>query len=107
MFKLIAAAALAAASLLSAPAATADSLDDFLTDMEQSGFRVSSDNEAEMLAVGLSICVDLLGGYSVDEEIASAIEMGLTPAAASDLVGLSVGHLCPSVMPSRVGRGLR
>jgi len=99
MIKIIA-AALAAVSVAISPVASADSLEDFIIDIERSGFRVSADNEAEMLAVGLSICVDLLSGVSVEEEIESAVDMGLTREAAADLVGLSVGHLCPIALPS-------
>ena len=84
-----------------APIADADSVDQYLTEIN-STVEVG-EYEAEVLAIGLSICVDLLTGSTVRDEFNELIVSGASPDEAQVFVDSAISWLCPT----SVGRTLR
>lgn len=98
MKKMIAgtAAAVLSAVALSVPA-NANQLNDYLEDVSDiAGMTVTESNEAELLVIGLGICVDLLSGFTVQEEYNQIMEFDLTATQAQQLIQAAVIDLCPN-----------
>lgn len=98
MKKMIAgtAAAVLSAVVLSAPA-NANQLNDYLEDVSDiAGMTVTESTEAELLVIGLGICVDLLSGFTAQEEYNQIMEFDLTATQAQQLIQAAVIDLCPA-----------
>lgn len=91
-----------AISLATASVASADSVDDYLIDTQGAGLD-TRDYEAEIVAIGLGVCVDLLTGSSVRQEFNELISAGASPDQSQAIVDAAVSYLCPSA----TGRSLR
>lgn len=88
-----------AGAVATAPAASGEAFDDYLTDVSNT-VNVTANNMEEMLIVGLAVCVDLLTGISITQEYRDLIDYGVSSDQAGNIIESSVIHLCP-----QVGRG--
>lgn len=89
------------AGMIFPASASADRVDDYLVDV--GGTMEVDTYEAEAVAIGLGICVDLLTGSTVRDEFGELMSSGASPQQAQALIDAAVSWLCPS----SVGRTLR
>lgn len=97
------AAAVGLSGVAFAPTAKAD-VSGYFSDLSGAGFHVSSANEAQVLALGEAVCIDMYNGRPVRQEMQDVIDMGFTTSEAAQFIAISVADLCPS-MASRFGTG--
>ena len=87
-----------AAVVILSPTANAEpnQVNGFLNDVRAMGFTVNKDTQWAVLAVGLSVCVDLFNGHSPLSEVNQASELfGVSQAKAAEFIELAVVDLCP------------
>jgi hypothetical protein len=90
--------AITALALLAAPArAETNPVTEFLSDLSDAGFKVTSSNQSDYIIVGLGVCVDLLSGTPMSVELEGVMEHGgLSRSEATNLIKAAVVDLCPA-----------